>query len=222
MFGRGLPPIGIGIDICRIPRIYTLLASPSKGNQFVRRILSLEEQTMPYTLNILKCVFVPSENQQSPDLRVPSMQRAAEFMAGRFAAKEAVVKAYSFRKLTFHDIVVTYEGHLSTPSENETLNSSRTEQESTSQDPPNEKPRQGPPVAIIKGDGVHENVYARLSISHDGEYATAMCLTMLEDSGASRVSSAPSDEGQNRSPHDDPVRPIGPFGQIPKTPFDSF
>lgn len=198
---------------------------------------------MPYTLNILKCVFVPSENQQSPDLRVPSMQRAAEFMAGRFvvpllgpgldqgslhmfdtrfAAKEAVVKAYSFRKLTFHDIVVTYEGHLSTPSENETLNSSRTEQESTSQDPPNEKPRQGPPVAIIKGDGVHENVYARLSISHDGEYATAMCLTMLEDSGASRVSSAPSDEGQNRSPHDDPVRPIGPFGQIPKTPFDSF
>ena len=35
----------------------------------------------------------------------------------------------------------------------------------------------GPPVALIKGDGEgHPDAMAMVSISHDGDYATAVCL----------------------------------------------
>lgn len=37
-------------------------------------------------------------------------------------------------------------------------------------------PGWGPPVAVIKGHGVYEDVYASMSISHDGEYAIASCI----------------------------------------------
>ncbi|KAI1774925.1 hypothetical protein F4818DRAFT_55752 [Hypoxylon cercidicola] len=185
MLGR-LPPMGIGIDICRISRVYKNLTNPM-GPKLVRRILSPEEQTVPYTLNILKCVFTPPQNLQSQDSKDPKdprMRKAAEFLAGRFAAKEAAIKAYSLRKLSYHDIIVTYQDHLSSPSADETIsNSSQTEQESTLEDQPKEKTSAGPPIAIFKGDGFSDNVYARLSISHDGDYATAMCLTMLENPG---------------------------------------
>ncbi|KAI1767748.1 hypothetical protein GGR53DRAFT_480504 [Hypoxylon sp. FL1150] len=183
MFPRGLPPIGIGIDICQIHRVRKILASPVKATKFAQRILSPEELSMPVTSRILKCVFTPSET--STRIEDPTARKAADFMAGRFAAKEAVIKAYSRRRLTFHDIVVTYQNELSTPFENETLKSSRREQASASasEGQPDERSSASPPVAIIKGDGIYGQVYARLSISHDGDYATAMCLTMLEDPG---------------------------------------
>ncbi len=38
----------------------------------------------------------------------------------------------------------------------------------------------GPPVALIKGDGYYEDCYASVSISHDGDYATAVCLGFSE------------------------------------------
>ncbi|RYP89417.1 hypothetical protein DL770_004387 [Monosporascus sp. CRB-9-2] len=34
----------------------------------------------------------------------------------------------------------------------------------------------GPPVALIQGDDRYEDCYASISISHDGQYATAVCL----------------------------------------------
>lgn len=41
-----------------------------------------------------------------------------------------------------------------------------------------ETPQSGPLVALIKAeeDGVDRDVYASVSISHDTEYATAVCL----------------------------------------------
>lgn len=67
----------------------------------------------------------------------------------RFAAKEAAIKAHPHRALTWHDITITAQ--------------------------PSAHPgRRGAPVAIIRGrDEDHE---ALVSISHDGEYATAVCL----------------------------------------------
>lgn len=71
----------------------------------------------------------------------------------RFAAKEAAIKAHSHRRLTFHDVVIERRGR-----DEERLGS-------------------GPPVARIKGgEGEEEDASAMISISHDGEYATAVCM----------------------------------------------
>ncbi|KAM7217708.1 hypothetical protein V8F06_006963 [Rhypophila decipiens] len=41
-----------------------------------------------------------------PDASKKDSRAAAVFMAGRWAAKEAIIKAYPFRRLTFHDIMI--------------------------------------------------------------------------------------------------------------------
>lgn len=74
-------------------------------------------------------------------------------MRSRFAAKEAVIKAHPHRALTWHDI--TIQSQAST-----------------------QLGRNGAPLAIIRGEDEqeHEDHEALISISHDGEYATAVCL----------------------------------------------
>lgn len=87
--------------------------------------------------------------------RDPEWWAAASFVAGRFAAKEAAIKAHSHRRLTFHDVVIERRGR------NE------------------ERLGSGPPVARIKGRGGEdggEDASAMISISHDGDYATAVCM----------------------------------------------
>lgn len=71
-------------------------------------------------------------------------------MGGRFAAKEAAMKAHEHRRLGWHDIVIE-----------------RRRDDGSS----------GPPVARIKADeaGVDDES-ALVSISHDGDYATAVCI----------------------------------------------
>lgn len=74
-------------------------------------------------------------------------------MSCRFAAKEAAIKAHSHRRLTFHDVVIERRGR-----KEERLGS-------------------GPPVARIKGEHEEDkDVSAMVSISHDGDYATAVCM----------------------------------------------
>lgn len=71
----------------------------------------------------------------------------------RFAAKEAAIKAHPHRRLTFHDVIIERR-----PVEGETLGS-------------------GPPIARIRsGEEEAEDTSALVSISHDGNYATAVCL----------------------------------------------
>ncbi|KAF5548188.1 holo-acyl-carrier synthase [Fusarium phyllophilum] len=83
----------------------------------------------------------------------PELWKCAAFMAGRFAVKEAAIKAHPHRHLTFHDIMI--ERRLV---KGEVLGS-------------------GPPIARIRGDeGEAEDTTAMVSISHDGDYATAVCL----------------------------------------------
>ncbi|KAK7416454.1 hypothetical protein QQZ08_011980 [Neonectria magnoliae] len=93
--------------------------------------------------------------------RDPELWKCAAFIAGRFAAKEAAIKAHSHRPLTFHDVVIERRAV-----EGERLGS-------------------GPPVARIKSreEGAEADDSAMVSISHDGDYATAVCLG--HDSGIS-------------------------------------
>jgi len=78
---------GIGTDIVQIPRIEKLLSKYK--NQFVERILS------------------KSELEQL--LELPAIKHAS-FLAKRFAAKEAIVKAFGVgigSEIKFHDIVIS-------------------------------------------------------------------------------------------------------------------
>ncbi len=76
---------GIGIDIVEIARIDTLI---KRNPRFIKKVLSVKEQ----------------EKFQS----LTSDSRRAEFVAGRFAAKEALGKALGtgLGRLNFCDIVI--------------------------------------------------------------------------------------------------------------------
>ncbi|KAH8884816.1 hypothetical protein GQ53DRAFT_697131 [Thozetella sp. PMI_491] len=166
MIPRTLPfplPLHVGIDVCHITRIHAILASP-RGPRFIRRVLAAEELARPRESVAKLLKQDATRSGGSPVSKWPAergnlgpnspLWEAAAFMAGRFAAKEAVIKAHPHRSLTFHDILI----QKAQASKGQHLGS-------------------GPPSAIIKG--VHERVAdqeARISISHDGEYATAVCM----------------------------------------------
>ncbi|KAI1079538.1 hypothetical protein F5B20DRAFT_167914 [Whalleya microplaca] len=202
MLSRALFPIGIGTDICAIPRIYKTLTS-NVGPKFVQRILTKEELQLPKVVKLLACVSSSDHRnaiQHSTTARDGDFWRAATFIAGRFAAKEATMKAYSIRRLYWHDIVIARQADLldSIPSGKALMDmvaptSGQTGQEPPSEDIPSsqsstepsaEPLTDGPPVAIIKGDGVYKDAYAPISISHDGDYATAVCLAFLMEKNA--------------------------------------
>ncbi|OAA40844.1 holo-acyl-carrier-protein synthase [Beauveria brongniartii RCEF 3172] len=158
---RAFPlPLNVGTDICQISRVYGILATP-RATRFVNRILAHEERprfaALASTLP-LKPTSMP-ESERAGDSAVsvldPEGWKAAAFMAGRFAAKEAAIKAHTHRQLTFHDIVIE---RRAVAARTETLGS-------------------GPPVARIRaGEEAGEDESAMISISHDGDYATAVCL----------------------------------------------
>lgn len=153
---RAFPlPLGVGTDICHIPRIYKILSGPESA-RFIKKVMTDDERKDPWLL----WVFRPRE-KTSGDLHDTLLWKAAAFLAGRFAAKEAVFKSHGMlrteprRQLGFQDIVIEIpDGGYSRRSGS------------------------GPPVARIKaaeGEG-SEDRCALVSISHDGEYATAVCI----------------------------------------------
>lgn len=161
--------LSIGTDICHVDRIRTLLAS-SLGKRFVHKILTAEERGHPKLQRFLSRPNTSLGNM-GVELTTEELQTAATFMAGRyileswlystiefrilltashrFAAKEAVIKAHPRRSLTWHDIVVTSQ-------------------------PSTQAETAGAPMAIVRGED--QDYEALLSISHDGEFATAVCL----------------------------------------------
>lgn len=171
---RAFPfPLNVGTDICQISRIYRILSS-TRARRFVNRILAPEElacnDTRLHVLNrtskVLRdgkpagassIVATLKEGQQLHEelaARDPDLWKCSAFIAGRFAAKEAAIKAHSHRQLTFHDVVIERRAV-----EGERLGS-------------------GPPVARIKSPKESDEAddSAIISISHDGDYATAVCL----------------------------------------------
>ncbi|KAE9371549.1 hypothetical protein N431DRAFT_377376 [Stipitochalara longipes BDJ] len=94
------------------------------------------------------------DHEKELETAAEGLWSAAEFLAGRFAAKEAAIKAHHYRKLTYHSIAI----HR----------------------PPGTEKSEGsqPPVAVILPDSGdwEQGQEAKISISHDGEYATATCL----------------------------------------------
>ncbi|OTA57726.1 hypothetical protein K449DRAFT_437189 [Hypoxylon sp. EC38] len=193
MLASKLLPIGIGTDICRISRIYKNITSDT-GVKFIHRILTPKEYKTSQATEILRCVYMQQKHRapvrpfdDCNDSNDTALMKAAQFIAGRFAAKEATMKAYPLRRLFFRDIVITYERHLTQePSGENSSPGPHERQDSISPGLSSDNSihpafQSSPPVAIIKGDDTHEDVYARVSISHDGDYALAMCMVSLED-----------------------------------------
>ncbi|CAH0048919.1 unnamed protein product [Clonostachys solani] len=167
---RAFPlPINVGTDICQISRIRRILEGP-RAARFVDRILGPHERAaaasrlLPLRTGRLagspgakgdRNSHVPPSVSAvlSGGSRDDELWKTAAFIAGRFAAKEAAIKAHSHRRLTFHDIIIERRGR------NE------------------ERLGSGPPVARIKGEpGDDCDSSAMISISHDGDYATAVCI----------------------------------------------
>ncbi|KAI0100568.1 hypothetical protein GGR51DRAFT_564104 [Nemania sp. FL0031] len=205
-------PFIIGNDICRVARVRQILGG-RLGPQFVRRILRAEEIQNPTTASILRCILDPkarsSQDARSTPSKVaadaetprdaPKFTRAVEFMAGRFSAKEAVIKAHPHRRLTFQKITLLRAAFITNPNARggrEPNASEQTEKPAIGQNEGEELDSQrdaesddetsistsklqgsGPLVALIRAEGAHgDEVYATVSISHDTEYATAVCL----------------------------------------------
>ncbi|KAI0530227.1 hypothetical protein GGR58DRAFT_246606 [Xylaria digitata] len=190
----------IGNDICRIARVRRIL-NGRLGPQFVRRILRPEEIQSSPTADILRCVLnqkaqssqgahaIPRRVEAADSISTrdaPDFTRAVEFMAGRFAAKEAVIKAHPYRRLTFQTIAILRAALPTHSARDSVLGTHERTEEPTINETSAQKlepkgktstPRSGPLVAWIEGEeNVHRQMYASVSISHDTEYATAVCL----------------------------------------------
>ena len=162
-------PIFVGTDVCRIARVRRILEAAGRREPFVRRVLRRPEErgridailgrlgrveerekakaaaAASWLSRLMRRAEPPPPAGGSPE-RVRLLQQAAVHMAGRFAAKEAIIKAHPHitPKLSFDQICI----HAGPD---------------------------GAPAAVVTADG-REPQQARLSISHDGDYATAVCL----------------------------------------------
>ncbi|MNI33541.1 Holo-[acyl-carrier-protein] synthase [compost metagenome] len=122
--------VGVGIDLVEIERMRKTLGQPT-GSRFLERILTPKEQ----------------------ELAQQKKGRLAEYAAGRFAAKEAIVKALGCgigKQVGFQDVEVC----------------------------PDEL---GKPHCVIKKEaleraGVHEEVRIHLSITHTESLASAYAI----------------------------------------------
>ncbi|KAH8911309.1 hypothetical protein BR93DRAFT_923995 [Coniochaeta sp. PMI_546] len=151
-FARFPLPFKVGTDICRITRVKHILNGP-RSEKFIKRILTEEERVLASDLlqPFLAEESVPEsiDSDKKPE-KPGNVGKVPRFIASRFAAKEAVIKA-SEDRLTFHDILIL-------------------------------KRQSGEPFAIIKaGYGRSQDREALLSISHDGDYATAVCITAIKE-----------------------------------------
>ncbi|KAK1988668.1 hypothetical protein LZ30DRAFT_469552 [Colletotrichum cereale] len=156
-------PLNIGTDICQISRVYRLLAS-GRGARFLQRVFTKDERALvpadPPSGHPSSSTTKP-ETSQNGDFQAlkkhnPLLWKKATFVAGRFAAKEAAFKAHPFRRLSFHDITIARRALVEGKAN------------------PNGS---GPPVAVIRGEREGDpGQTAMVSISHDGDYATAVCV----------------------------------------------
>ncbi|KAI1339139.1 hypothetical protein F5Y15DRAFT_95103 [Xylariaceae sp. FL0016] len=171
MPARRLIPSHIGTDICHIPRILKTLQSTT-GPRFIHRVLTPEEIQQPKSLRLLKPILDRTMDSQS------DWRTAAQYMAGRFAAKEAIRKAHPHRPTTFHSIIIR---NVSLPPTGSVGRQPQAEPASSEALEIKASTASGPPKALLKGSEEFDDIVVPISISHDTDYATAACLGYVEE-----------------------------------------
>ncbi|OJJ31163.1 hypothetical protein ASPWEDRAFT_72154 [Aspergillus wentii DTO 134E9] len=174
-------PLALGTDICHIPRIQRLLTDNSQKqvDRFSQRIFSPAERSFfqeqyDKVLQLRENIADKADNEDNgqdesgtdKNLQRTQYERAfwklSSWVAGRFAAKEAAMKAVYPHRLGWHQAeILTVPGkmkpvlvlHVPPPQTADT----------------NEGDGDLPPL---------RRQVAQLSISHDGDYATATVLAV--------------------------------------------
>jgi holo-[acyl-carrier protein] synthase len=174
------PSLSIGIDIAHTPRIAKLVASRRTLPRFLRKVLtSREERDFHLRFPQTDTKSAESDSGQGGW----SVDEVARFLAGRWAAKEAVVKACSWRRLMFDEIqILKDEGSKRVYG----VVLDRSEVRGAMR-----RKHVGHEDVCVQEQDVEEEDEAsagqivKISISHDGEYATAVCLAADESSAGS-------------------------------------
>ncbi|KAK5695757.1 hypothetical protein LTR17_024405 [Elasticomyces elasticus] len=188
-------PMGIGTDIVHAPRIQILI---SKGEgkartlnlyRFMNHLLSSREQQLFWNS------FGGTQNVYGPKL-----DTVTKWLAGRWAAKEAVIKAVQYRRLSFLDVQIlpVKPTGVSGPVYAVILDKSAVARkiddaypslrikDDGAAEPRSDHEVEGEQVNGDVSEQGHESVYssaahdeqadgqvAKVNISHDGEYVTA-------------------------------------------------
>ncbi|KAK4891215.1 hypothetical protein LTR27_010152 [Elasticomyces elasticus] len=195
-------PMGIGTDIVHAPRIQTLI---SKGEgkartlnlyRFMNHLLSSREQQLFWNS------FGDTRNVYGPKL-----DTATKWLAGRWAAKEAVIKAVQYRRLSFLDVqilpakptgasgpvyAVILDKSAVARKIDDAYPSLRIKDDGAAE-PISDHEVDGEQVNGDVSEQGHESFYssathdeqadgqvAKVNISHDGEYVTAVCLAAVQ------------------------------------------
>ncbi|KAK4448154.1 hypothetical protein QBC34DRAFT_408324 [Podospora aff. communis PSN243] len=158
------PILHVGTDIVRISRIEQIMKD-KLGRRFLKKLLTKEEALAMWTDGAT--VTTMRQNEWTLFWWEMVKWKKAERIAGRFAVKEAVMKAHPHRRLTFHDILVFNDkSPVPLGSAGNGVVSDRMERLGS-----------GPPRVYVKGDKEGQPYQeVRVSISHDGDYATAVCM----------------------------------------------
>ncbi|KFY68962.1 hypothetical protein V496_00661 [Pseudogymnoascus sp. VKM F-4515 (FW-2607)] len=174
-------PYTVGTDICHIPRVLLVLERQLADPEYI-------EGSMPrFWTRVLHPIEARYNGWKSTGL----VAHHAKFIAGRWAAKEAVIKAFSaaypaLDKIFMHDIVVLNANVQSAIAEARKAAARIADKEGGVVLPQGEGfapevPKGGAPRAFVrvprKGLGWVE---VSVSISHDGEYATAAALVPVD------------------------------------------
>ncbi|OBT86222.1 hypothetical protein VE02_06222 [Pseudogymnoascus sp. 03VT05] len=180
-------PYTIGTDICHIPRILLLLRRQLSEPGYV-------EGEMP---RFWTRVLTPLEARYSGWNSPGGVEGRARFIAGRWAAKEAVIKAVSAAysggrgKVFMHDIVIlnaktqsAIKEGLKAAARIEARESGGAQQDQLGGEG---EVKGGSPRAFVKVPGEEGWVEVSVSISHDGEYATATALVAVDQKIAAGV-----------------------------------
>ncbi|OBT94579.1 hypothetical protein VE01_07911 [Pseudogymnoascus verrucosus] len=179
------PPYTIGTDICHIPRIHRILVSQLAEPGYV-------EGAMP---RFWTRTLSPLEARYSGWKAAGGVDGSAKFLAGRWAAKEAVIKAVAAAwpgggKVFMHDIVIlnakTQLALLEARKAAVRIEAREAGVREEEEVPGGEGEGAGAvvgeaPRAFVKLPGAEGWwVEVSVSISHDGEYATATALVAVD------------------------------------------
>ncbi|KAK4240898.1 hypothetical protein C8A03DRAFT_12820 [Achaetomium macrosporum] len=155
-------PLRVGTDLCRIPRILRILQGKN-GSRFIHRILAPEE--LVRVRPVIRAVLDDAANSAAKATAAGPRKSDSGFdNLCRWAAKEAAFKAHPHLRLGFHDVLI--------------LSPAEMEEQTTGGRPLWQQAwhAKGAPVAVIKpGEGRRDQI-AMVSISHDGNYASAVSI----------------------------------------------
>ncbi|KAF2864496.1 4'-phosphopantetheinyl transferase [Piedraia hortae CBS 480.64] len=153
--------LGIGTDIAQISRIRQLIDSSSEEHgvrltRFMTRFLTWREQEQFW--------------KRFQDASGPQKEQSMQYLAGRWAAKEAAIKAVGRKDVTPFRVQI-----LSRTGNGSVYGVVLDKCASAFRDPKDDSVTPG----HLQNDDLPGQVL-KISISHDGDYATAVCLAPLD------------------------------------------